>query len=129
MPMRLHITTEDRKYLEELAHRKVRPTKRQKAQALLGLASGDTPEDVAQSVGIKKEDVESLVHTFMEHGLRGIGLVNSSRKGLGRSKPRRAATIEKTPGVCGAQPGSPGHGSLCGSSSRRAFWVPRKHSS
>ena len=99
--MRLRLTTEDRKYLEEFAHRKVRPTNRQKAQALLGLASGDTPENVAQRVGIKKEDIESLVHTFMERGLRGIGLVNSSRKGLARSKPRRAATIEKTPGVCG----------------------------
>ena len=127
--MRLRLTTEDRKYLEEFAHRKVRPTNRQKAQALLGLASGDTPENVAQRVGIKKEDIESLVHTFMERGLRGIGLVNSSRKGLARSKPRRAATIEKTPGVCGAQRGSPAHGSLCGNSSRRAFWVPRKHNS
>ena len=38
--MQLRLTTEDRKYLEEVAGRRVRPTKRQKAQALAPLGFG-----------------------------------------------------------------------------------------
>jgi len=99
--MQLRLRTEDRKYLHEVADRKVRPTNRQKAQALLGLASGDTPETVSMRVGIKKEDLTSLVHLFMEQGLKGIGLGRSGRRRSGQSQPGRYATIEKTPGVCG----------------------------
>ncbi len=100
-PMQLHLTTEDREYLEGLAARKIRPTNRQKARALLDLASGHSPESVSRIVGIKKEDVESLVQVFMEQGLKGIGLGHSDRKGSGLARSRRYATIEKTPGVCG----------------------------
>jgi len=99
--MQLRLTTEDRKYLEEVVDRKVRPTNRQKAQALLGLALGGTPESVSMRVGIKKEDLASLVSLFMEQGLKSIGLGRSGRKGSGQSQPRRSKTIEKTPGVCG----------------------------
>jgi uncharacterized protein (DUF433 family) len=99
--MQLCLTTEDLEYLHEVANRKVRPTNRQKAQALLGLAFGDTPETVSQRVGIRKEDLASLVSTFREQGLEGIGLVRSGQRGAGRSQRRRTATIEKNPGVCG----------------------------
>jgi uncharacterized protein (DUF433 family) len=99
--MQLRLTTGDRKLLEEIAIRKMRPTNRQKAQALLALASGDTPESVSMRVGIKKEELESLVHLLKEQGLEGIGLGRSGRTRSGRSRPRRNATIEKTPGVCG----------------------------
>jgi uncharacterized protein (DUF433 family) len=99
--MQVRLTTEDRKYLEEVAGRRVRPTKRQKAQALLGLATGDTPESVSMRVGIKKEDIATLVDQFKEQGLRGIGLEHSTRKLSSRSHRRRSATIEKTPGICG----------------------------
>jgi len=79
----------------------MRPTNRQKAQALLGLASGETPEHVAMRVGITKEDLAALVDLFAEEGLEGVGLGRSGRKGSSRSQPRSYATIEKTSGVCG----------------------------
>ena len=99
--MQLRLTTEDRKYLEEVAGRRVRPTKRQKAQALLRLASGGTPESVSMHVGIRKEDIATLVDQFMEQGLKGVGLQHSTRKRSGKSQRPRFASIEKTPGVCG----------------------------
>ena len=99
--MQLRLTPDDRKYLEEIAYRKMRPTKRQKARALLGLASGDTPDNVSMRVGIKKEELESLPHLVKEQGLEGIGLGRSGRKRSDQSRPRRSVTIEKTPGVCG----------------------------
>jgi uncharacterized protein (DUF433 family) len=99
--MQVRLTADDRKYLEEVAGRRVRPTKRQKAQALLGLASGDPPETVSMRVGIKKEEIATLVEQFMELGLVGVGLEHSGRKRSGTSQRRRSATIEKTPGVCG----------------------------
>jgi uncharacterized protein (DUF433 family) len=99
--MQLRLTQEDREYLEEVAGRKVRPTKRQKAQALLDLSLGRTPESVSMRVGIKKDDIANLVGQFMEQGLKGVGLERTSRKRSGRSRNRRSATIEKTPGVCG----------------------------
>lgn len=99
--MQLHLTAEDRKYLQKLADRKVRPTNRQKARALLDLAAGRSPERVSQNVGIKKEELESLLHTFMEQGLKGIGLGHSDRRGSAQPRSSRYPTIEKTPGVCG----------------------------
>jgi uncharacterized protein (DUF433 family) len=99
--MQLRLTAEDRKVLEEVAARKIRPTKRQKAQALLGLALGETPEKVSIRVGIKKEEIATLADQFMEQGLKGIGLERLGRKRSGQSRRRRFATIEKTPGVCG----------------------------
>jgi uncharacterized protein (DUF433 family) len=101
MRMGLHLTLKDRTYLEELAHRKIQPTSRQKAQALLNLAAGATPERVAMLVGIKKEDLASLVATFKTRGLSGIGLGPPRGNGSGRSRARRCEKIEKTPGVCG----------------------------
>ena len=119
--MQLRLTAENRKHLEEIAGRRVRPTKRQKAQALLGLAEGDTPESVSMRVGIKKEDIAVLVNQFKEQGLQGIGLEHAGRKRSGKSQRRRSATIEKTPGVCGGAAGSPERGYRCGSSSRRTI--------
>jgi uncharacterized protein (DUF433 family) len=99
--MQLRLTTEDREYLEDIADRRIRPTKRQKAQALLDLARGETPDRVSMRVGIKKEDIATLVDQSKEQGLKGIGLEHSARNRSGKSPRRRSATIEKTPGVCG----------------------------
>jgi uncharacterized protein (DUF433 family) len=99
--MVINRTQEDRRYLEQFAKRKMRPTNRQKAEALLGLALGETPERVSIRVGINKEDLSSLVDRFIEAGLKGVGLGRSGRERSRRSQPRRYATIEKTPGVCG----------------------------
>jgi uncharacterized protein (DUF433 family) len=99
--MQLHLTADDRKYLEELAVRKMRPTNRQKAKALLALASGVTPMSVSIKVGIKMDELESLVHLVKEKGLEGIGLGRLGRTRSSQSRPRRNATIAKTPRVCG----------------------------
>jgi uncharacterized protein (DUF433 family) len=99
--MLLNLSREDRKYLEKFANRKMRPTNWQKAQALLGLARGESLERVSIRVGITKEDLSSLVDRFTEGGLKGVGLEHSGREGSGRSQPRRYATIEKAPAVCG----------------------------
>ena len=99
--MRLQLTTEDREYLQQLADRKVRPTKRQKARALLELASGRTSQTVAMHVGINRDELASLVDLFQRQGLEGVGLQLSGRKRSKQSRHRRYSTIEKTPGVCG----------------------------
>ena len=52
-------------------------------------------------VGIGTENLTSLVDTFKERGLQGIGLGRLGPKGSAQSRSRRSATIEKTPGVCG----------------------------
>jgi len=96
----INLTPEDRKDLERFANRKVRPTNRQKAQALLGLALGETPDRVSIRIGIAKEDLSLLVDRFTKGGLKGVGLGRSGSVTL-RRELRRYPTIEKTPGVCG----------------------------
>jgi hypothetical protein len=72
--MSIQLSPEQRDYLERLARGRIRPTRRQKALALLRLAEGDTPEKAAQYAGIQREDVETLASDFTERGLDGIGL-------------------------------------------------------
>ena len=95
------LSSDDRRYLEKLAGRKMRPTSRQKAQALLRLDSGDPPENVSMRVGIPKEELLFLVRQFVDGGLEAVGLVRSQRKSSGRDSVRGYPTIEKTTGVCG----------------------------
>jgi len=95
------LSSDDRRYLEKLAGRKMRPTSRQKAQALLRLDSGDPPENVSMRVGIPKEELLFLVRQFVDGGLEAVGLVRSQRKTAGRDSVRGYSTIEKTTGVCG----------------------------
>jgi uncharacterized protein (DUF433 family) len=99
--MAIRLTHQDRLDLEQIANRKMRPTNRQKAQALLGLAAGESPQRVAMRVGITKEDLAALVGLFAEKGLEGVGLGRSGRKASALSQPRSYATIEKACGVCG----------------------------
>lgn len=72
--MSIQLSPEQRSRLERLARGRIKPTRRQKALALLRLADGDTPEMAAESAGIQKEDVETLASEFTEGGLEGIGL-------------------------------------------------------
>ncbi len=76
--MSIQFSQDDRDYLQQLAQRRMKPTSRQKAIALLRLAEGDTPERAAQRAGIKKEDVAELASKFSEHGLAGVGLKGKS---------------------------------------------------
>jgi hypothetical protein len=79
--MSIQLSPEQRSYLERLARGPIKPTRRQKALALLRLADGDTPERAAECAGIQKSDIETLASDFTERGLDGIG--------LGGSKPER----------------------------------------
>ncbi len=82
------LSSDDRRYLEKLAGRKMRPTSRQKAQALLHLDSGDPPENVSMRVGITKEELLFLVRQFANGGLEAVGLVRLQRKSIVRDSVR-----------------------------------------
>ena len=99
--MSIQLKSEDRDYLERFVSRKMKPTSRQKAHALLGLAQGETPDKVSMRVGMTKDDLTALVARFTDDGLAGIGLRSPSGQTLLRPRSLRYATIEKTQGVCG----------------------------
>ena len=91
--MSIRLSDGERDHLEQLARRKMKPTRRQKAIALLRLAEGDAPEKAAQDAGIPKEDVAALASQFSEQGLAGVGLGGKSeirvrlvRPGIGVQK-------------------------------------------
>jgi hypothetical protein len=71
--MPIQLSQDERAFLEQFV-RSYKPTKRQKANALLGLAAGESPETVAMRVGILKEVVTELAALFAERGLAGVGL-------------------------------------------------------
>jgi hypothetical protein len=100
--MSIRLSQDERHYLEQLAGRQMKPTRRQKAIALLRLGEGGPPEEVAQDAGIPKEDVAALASQFSEQGLAGVGLGEKSeirvtlvRPGIGVQKYRlpKGATI------------------------------------
>ncbi len=72
--MSIHLNEEDRAILEQLEKRRMRPTRRQKAIALLRLAAGLTPAEAAKHAGIPKKDVEALASDYAQGGLAGVGL-------------------------------------------------------
>ena len=71
----LTLSREERDYLERLARRRIRPTRRQKAIALLRLAEGLTEEEAAEHAGIRKKEVAELAARFAERGLTGVELL------------------------------------------------------
>jgi sulfur carrier protein ThiS len=73
----LTLSRDDRDYLERLAKRRMTPTRRQKAIALLLLAEGLTAEEAAAHAGIRKEQVAALADRFAQRGLTGVGLLES----------------------------------------------------
>ena len=52
--MSIQLEQDERGYLEQLVRRPMKPTRRQKANALLRLAEGDTPEKAAQHAESRK---------------------------------------------------------------------------
>jgi hypothetical protein len=100
--MTIKLSQDERASLEQFV-RPYKPTKRQKAQALLGLAAGESPETVAMRVGISKDFVTELATRFAERGLAGVGLgkkpevvVTLIRPGVGSQKFRlpEGSTLE-----------------------------------
>jgi hypothetical protein len=77
--MSIQLDRDERSYLERLVGRPKKPTRRQKALALLRLAEGDTPEQAAEHVGIPAEDVAALASKFVENRLAGVGLDGKPR--------------------------------------------------
>ena len=57
----------------------MKPSRRQKAIALLRLADGLTAAEAAMHAGISKEQVEALAEEFAVSGLAGIGLAGRSK--------------------------------------------------
>jgi hypothetical protein len=102
--MSIQLSQDERDYLEQLADRKPRPTRRQKAIALLRLAAGEPPEKAAEQAGIKEEEVAALDSQFSEQGLAGVGLggismirVRLVRPGMGAQKydlPKGATLVD-----------------------------------
>jgi hypothetical protein len=72
--MSIHLSAEDRTCLERLENRPMKPTRRQKAIALLRLDEGQSPAQAAEYAGISREEVEALAASFAEGGLAGLGL-------------------------------------------------------
>ena len=100
--MSIHLNDEDRANLERLEKRRMKPTRRQKAIALLRLAEGLTARQAAIHAGIPSEEVEALAAEFAESGMAGVGLVEKSkilvrlvRPGVGvqRYRLRKGATL------------------------------------
>src|SRR3954447_25818698 len=92
--MRINLSPDERASLEQFVG-PYKPTKQQKAQALLGLAAGESAEEVAMRVGISKEVVTELAVQFGERGLAGVGLIERPevevtliRAGVGAQKYR-----------------------------------------
>jgi hypothetical protein len=72
--MSIRLSEEDRACLERLEEGPMKPTRRQKASALLRLDEGLSPADAAMHAGISTEQVEALVTGFVEGGLAAVGL-------------------------------------------------------
>jgi hypothetical protein len=89
--MSLDLSEEDRANLERLERRRMKPTRRQKAIALLRLAAGLSPAEAAKHAGIPKEEVEALATGYAERGLAGVGLAGKPKsRGAGVEEPWRA---------------------------------------
>jgi uncharacterized protein (DUF433 family) len=99
--MSIQLKPEDRNTLQRFLGRKWKPTSRQKALALLRLATGESLETVSSQLGIKKADLAELVARFSEEGLAGIGLNTLEASKKRKHRPPHYETIVKTPGVCG----------------------------
>jgi hypothetical protein len=109
--MAIELSQEERASLEQFI-RPFKPTKRQKARALLALAAGEPPETVAMHVGISKDSVSELATQFAERGLAGVGLakkpevvVTLVRAGVGAKKYRlpEGSTLEDLLSQSGAR--------------------------
>lgn len=77
--MAIELTQDERNYLKQFVQRKMEPTRRQKAIALLDLADGKTPAEAARCAGIPKDEVNAMAFRFSEHGLPGIGFGANSK--------------------------------------------------
>jgi len=99
--MPIELSPQERDILEHYANRKMKPTKRQKARALLSLAEGMTLERIAERTGITKDELSGLFNLFTERGLAGLDLAPRASEAKEKRRHARYPRIIKTPGVCG----------------------------
>ena len=123
--MPIELDPRDRDILEQLARKKRKPSKWQKAIALLGFAQNMPIESIVERSGITTDELTALFKLFHEGGLVRIGLATRSELAkhrivqAGHSHPdrrserplteggkvkdvrTRSGTIEKTPDLCG----------------------------
>jgi uncharacterized protein (DUF433 family) len=99
--MPIELSPQDRDILEHHANRKMKPTKRQKARALLSLAEGMTLERIAERTGITKDELSGLLNLFTERGLAGLGLAPQTSVAKEKRHLAQYPRKKKTPGVCG----------------------------
>jgi hypothetical protein len=92
--MSLNLNAEDRANLERLKQRRTKPTRRQKAIALLHLDEGLSPADAAVHAGMTVEEVEALAHRFAESGLAGVGLGRTLKPSNAKVDEPWRATID-----------------------------------
>jgi uncharacterized protein (DUF433 family) len=86
--MSIELSAAELAYIDDLLHRPAKPTRRQRAKALLLLSRGHDSPFIAQLVGIARSEVDTLKEQFATHRVAVLD-------------PRRAKGIEKTEGVCG----------------------------
>jgi hypothetical protein len=102
--MSIRLSEEERASLERLEKMPMKPTRRQKAIALIRLDEGKSPADASMYAGISKKQVEALAAEFAKGGLAGVGLdaeprtwVRLVRPGVGTQKyglPEGATLVE-----------------------------------
>ena len=99
--MSTQLSERDREFLERIAARKRKPTRRQKAVAVLDFVQGVPLPEIAEHAGIEKDELARLIRQFNEGGLAGLGLIPPPGTAKEGSSSSRDGTIESTPGVCG----------------------------
>jgi uncharacterized protein (DUF433 family) len=99
--MPFELSPQEREILDHHANRKAKPTKRQKARALLSWAEGVTLERIAESTGITKDELRRMFDLFPSRGLAGLGLAPETSEAKEKRHLARYPRIKKTPGVCG----------------------------
>jgi uncharacterized protein (DUF433 family) len=93
--MSIELSPDELRDLQRFVARRARPTRRQRAQALLLLAEGHPTGYVAQTVGILLTDIETLEREFEARGMVALDRPRS------RTARREYSGIVKTEGVCG----------------------------
>lgn len=95
--MPIELTPDQEGYLHSILARKPRPTRRQRAKAILLLGHGHEPRSVAMIVGIPLSEVQELERVFTARGVKAL----DPPAGAPLSPSRSRAGIEKTANVCG----------------------------
>ncbi len=95
--MPIELTPDQEEYLRSILSRKPRPTRRQRATAILLLGHGHEPRSAARIVGIPLSEVRELERVFTVRGVKALDPPARSSSSTGRSR----AGIEKIVNVCG----------------------------